>query len=255
MSDHVQSLVRGLAVIRTFSGDTPSQTLSEVARGADLPRATARRLLLTLEDQGYVESRNGRFQLTARILDLSQAFLSSLSLPRVALPHLESLVERVNESSSVAILSDTEIVYVARVPTKRIMTVSIGLGTRFAAYQTSIGRVLLAELDDLQVRDIYERSDRTRVTSHTVKSADDLLDRVAEARDQGWAMVDQELEVGLRSLAAPIRGQSGTTIAAVNVSTHVGRTDMSELKAVFLPALIETANTISEALALHPIDH
>ena len=249
MTDYVQSLERGLAVIRTFSAGSPDQTVAEVARRTGLPRATARRILLTLEELGYARSRDGRFELTSRVLDLSHAYLSSLSIPAVALPFMEAFVERVNESSSVAVLDDTEIVYVARVPTKRIMTVSIGLGTRFPAYQTSMGRVLLAELEKERVRDIFRRSDRSRTTEHTVTDLEELLEQLAEARRQGWAMVDQELEIGLRSLATPLRGESGAVLAAVNVSTHVARTDLEELREVFLPALLEMASAISEELA------
>lgn len=248
MTEYVQSLERGLAVLRTFDGGLASQTPAEVARRAGLPRATARRLLLTLEQLGYVRARDGHFELTPKVLDLSQAYLSSLSVPEVALPFLERFVERVNESSSVAVLADTEIVYVARVPTQRIMTVSIGLGTRFPAYQTSLGRVLLADLPEDRVRDIFRRSDRSRTTERTVTNVKELLERLAEVRAQGWALVDQELEMGLRSLAAPLRGREETVVAAMNVSTHAGRTDLEELREVFLPALLETAAAISREL-------
>lgn len=248
-SEHVQSFARGLSVIRSFSADAASQTLSDVSRSTGLARATVRRLLLTLEDLGYVRAIDGRYQLTPRVLDLGYAYLSSLNVQSIAQPYLEAFSEKLGEASSVAVLDDTDVVYVARVPAKRIMAVSIGLGSRFPAYQTSMGRMLLAGLVDDDIVDRYERSDRSRQTTHTVSNADELLSAIAVVRDRGWAMVDQELEIGLRSLAAPLVDQTGT-IAAINVSTHAGRTDLAELMDRFLPALIETAAGINAALRM-----
>lgn len=247
--NYVQSLDRGIAVIRSFSSDQPRQTLADVARSTDLTRATARRLLLTLEQLGYVRSDGKQFELTARVLDIGYSFVASLNVNDIAQPFLEAFSEDVNESSSVSVLDDTNIVYVARVPTKRIMTVAIGLGSRFPAYQTSMGRALLAELSDDEIRSVFERSDRSRATPRTVNTADDLLRTTSEVRANGWALVDQELEIGVRSVAAPLRDANGTAIAAMNVSTHVGRTDMNEINRRFLPRLVETASAISAALA------
>ena len=247
--EHVQSFARGLAVIRSFSSDAPTQSLADVSRATGLTRATVRRLLMTLEDLGYVRSIDGRFQLTARVLDLGYAYLSSLNVQSIAQPFLEALSGRLGEASSVAVLDDTDVVYVARVPAKSIMAVSIGLGSRFPAYQTSMGRVLLATLSDDDAVDRYQRSDRSRQTEHTVTDERELLEAIAAVREQGWALVDQELELGLRSLAAPLRDTSGV-IAAINVSTHVGRTDREELMSVFLPALLETADAINASLRM-----
>ena len=250
MSDFVQSLERGITVIRSFSAESSRQTLSDVARRTELPRATARRLLLTLEELGYVRSDGKHFELTARVLDIGYSFVSSLGLQDIAQPYLESFSQAVNESSSVSVLDHTDIVYIARMPTKRIMTVAIGLGSRFPAFQTSMGRVLLAELPDDEVVSIFDRSDRSRGTEHTVASSAELLDRLREVREAGWALVNQELEIGVRSLAAPLRDASGTAVAAVNVSTHAGRTDLTEIHEVFLPRLLDTASQISDALAM-----
>lgn len=250
MSDFVQSLARGISVIRSFSSDAPRQTLSDVSRSTGLTRATARRLLLTLEELGYVRNNSRYFELTARVLDIGYSYLASLNLTDIAQPFLESFSEVVNESSSVSVLDDTDIVYIARVPTKRIMTVAIGLGSRFPAFQTSMGRVLLAELSDDEVRERLDRSDRSQTTMHTVTAGEELLKRLHTVRQQGWALVDQELEIGVRSLAAPLRDATGTAIAAVNVSTHVGRTDPHELTEEFLPRLLETASNISRAIAM-----
>lgn len=248
-TEHVQSFARGLAVIRSFSAQAPAQTLSEISRSTGLARATVRRLLLTLEDLGYVRTVENRYALTPKVLDLGYAYLSSLNVQSIAQPYLEVFGEKLGEASSVAVLDDTDVVYVARVPARRIMAVSIGLGSRFPAFQTSMGRVLLAELDDADVLDRYDRSDRSRITEYTVGDARALLDALVVVRERGWALVDQELEIGLRSLAAPLTDTSGV-IAAVNVSTHAGRTSIDELMDRYLPALLETAQSIGAALRM-----
>jgi IclR family transcriptional regulator, pca regulon regulatory protein len=252
MTEFVQSFERGLSVIRSFSFVGQPQTLSDVARSTGLTRATARRLVLTLEQLGYVRAIQGRYELTPRVLELGYAFLSSLSLPQLAMPYLEKFSSEVNESSSAAVLDGPSIVYVARIAANRVMTVSIGLGSRFPAYQTSLGRVLLAALEPGEVSDVWAASDRSGGTERTIKTLSELRKRLAEVREQGWALVDQELELGVRSLAAPIVNAAGTTVAAVNVSTHASRTPEDELMSRFLPALIETAQGISSALAVHP---
>jgi len=249
MQDYVQSFARGLAVIRSFSEDASAQTLADVARATGLPRATVRRLLLTLEQLGYVRSTGSTFELTPRVLDLGYAYLSSLNVQSIAQPYLEAFSEKFGEASSVSVLDDTDVVYVARVPAKRIMAVSIGLGSRFPAFQTSMGRVLLAELEDDQIVERMQRSNRSRTTPHTVSTPEELLERIAEVRRQGWALVDQELELGVRSLAAPLRDKNGV-VAAMNVSTHAGRTSLDELMQRFLPELLETARSIGDALRM-----
>jgi IclR family pca regulon transcriptional regulator len=252
VGEFVQSFERGLAVIRSFAAGEP-QTLSDVAKATGLSRATARRLVLTLEELGYVRSVAGRFQLTPRILELGYAFLSSFSVPELAIPYLERFSATVNESSSVAVLDGPNVVYVARVPANRVMTVSIGLGSHFPAYQTSLGRVLLAALDDdEEVARLWEACDRSSVTERTVRTLDDLLGKLAEVREQGWALVDQELELGVRSIAAPIRNSVGEVVAAANVSTHASRTTKAELVSRFLPELLRTADDISRAVAVSP---
>lgn len=246
--DFVQSLERGLAVIRSFDAEHPQLTLSEVAARTGLTRATARRLLLTLGELGYVSADGRRFSLTPRVLDIGYAYLSSLNVQQIAQPYLEALSERVHESVSVTVLDGADIVYVARVPTKRIMAISLGLGSRLPAYCTSMGRVLLAELapDDLgdALPDRLERH-----TENTVTSAADLAVVLKQVRAQGWALVDQELEMGLRSVAAPLRDSSGRAVAAMNISTQVARTPVEQLHHDLVPELVATAAHISEALA------
>jgi IclR family transcriptional regulator, pca regulon regulatory protein len=234
----VQSLERGLSVIGALSAPGPGLTVADVARRTTLTRAAARRFLLTLEHLGYVRSNARLFTLTPRVLELGYAYLSALSLPDIAQPHLEQLVERVSESSSVSVLDGTDVVYVARMPVGRIMAASINVGTRFPAALTSMGRVLLAELPAAQRRAALDAAARPDL--------EQALDAVAR---QGWALVDQELEQGLRSIAAPIRNLDGDVVAAVNLSTHASRTTIDELRRRLLPALLETAAAIERDLA------
>jgi len=243
----VQSLERGLAVIRAFDEHNVELTLSDVARRTGLTRAAARRFLLTLADLGYVRTDGRWFSLSPRVLELGYAYLSSLSLPEVAEPHMERLVAEVHESSSVSVLDGEDIVYVARVPTSRIMTVSINVGTRFPAYATSMGRVLLAERPDLD--GYLERVELRALSPRTVTSTDALRAELAKVRRQGWALVDQELEEGLRSVAAPIRDRSGTVVAAMNLSAHASRMTIDAARRTLVPPLLATAARIEADLA------
>jgi IclR family transcriptional regulator, pca regulon regulatory protein len=244
----VQSLERGLAVIRAFGADTPELTLSEAARATGLTRAATRRFLHTLADLGYVHAEGRVFRLTPRVLELGYAFLSSLTLPEVAEPHLERLVAEIHESSSVSVLDGDDIVYVARVPTARIMRVSINLGTRFPAYATSMGRVMLADLPEPDLDAYLARVELRRLSPHTITDAGVLWDELARVRAQGWALVDQELEEGLRSVAAPIRDRGGEGVAAVNVSAHASRTSKEAMRRSLLPPLLRTAELIEAEL-------
>ncbi|MCB1274897.1 MAG: helix-turn-helix domain-containing protein, partial [Leucobacter sp.] len=199
--DFVQSLARGLAVIRAFDAEHPELTLSEVARRAAIPAAAARRFLRTLEALGYVRSAGRAFSLTPLVLELGFSYLSALSLPELMQPHLERLSREVGESVSAAVLAGTDIVYVARVPTRRIMTVGITIGTRFPAYATSMGRVLLAALPAPELAEAIAAAEPRALTARTLVDAAGIADEIARVREQGWSLVDGELEPGLRSLA------------------------------------------------------
>ncbi|WP_345771802.1 IclR family transcriptional regulator domain-containing protein [Geodermatophilus sabuli] len=247
-STFVQSLDRGLAVIRAFDAEHPRLGLSEVARATGLTRAATRRFLLTLVQLGYVRMDGREFSLRPRVLELGYSYLSGLTLPEVAEPHLETLVAQVDESSSVSVLDGEDIVYVARVPTKRIMTVLIAVGTRFPAHATSMGRVLLAGLPDDDLADYLDRVELRPYTGHTVTDPAALRDAVEDARRRGYAVVDQELEVGLRSAAAPIRDGDGLVVAALNVSAHANRTSMEQLEREYVPAVLETVEHIEHDL-------
>ncbi|KAA9165751.1 helix-turn-helix domain-containing protein [Amycolatopsis acidicola] len=249
---HVQSLERGLAVIKAFSSGAPELTLSDVARVTGLTRAAARRFLLTLVDLGYVRTDGKYFSLTARVLELGYAFLSSMTLPEVAQPHLERLSAEVRESCSVSVLEGTDIVYVARVAVSRIMTVTISLGTRFPAHATSMGHVLLAGLDEDGLSRYLENAALDRLTANTLTSPDTLREELEKVRRQGWALVDQELEEGLRSVAAPVRDRTGAVVAAMNVSTHASRTTRESVRDEMLPPLLAAAKRIEDDLAVAP---
>ncbi|MGZ6570770.1 MAG: IclR family transcriptional regulator domain-containing protein [Solirubrobacteraceae bacterium] len=234
-SDFVQSLERGLAVIRAFDAEHRELALSDVARATGLTRAAARRFLLTLVKLGYVNFADGRFSLRPRVLELGYAYLSSLTLPEVAQPHMEALVAKVNESSSISVLDDLEVVYVVRVPTRRIMSITLSVGTRLPAYATSMGRMLLAHLPDDELEERLSRIEIRPLTARTVKDKDELRAILAATRKQGYAATDQELEEGLRSLAVPIRDAGDVVIAALNVSVHASRASMAVLRRDFLP--------------------
>ncbi|HCA88141.1 MAG TPA: IclR family transcriptional regulator [Streptomyces sp.] len=244
----VQSLERGLAVIRAFDGEHRELTLSEVARACDFTRAAARRFLLTLTDLGYVTTDGRLFRLTPRVLELGYAYLSSFSLPDIAEPHLERLVAEVRESSSVCVLDGDDIVYVGRVPTSRIMTATITVGTRFPAQVTSVGRVLLAHLTDEEIERRLERTELRPLTSRTITSAALLRTELRRVRRQGYAIVDQELEEGLRSVAAPVRARDGSVVAAVNIPVHASRNSVDSVRRDLLPALLATVARIEADL-------
>jgi IclR family pca regulon transcriptional regulator len=247
-ADFVQSLERGLMVVRAFDAEHRELGLSEVARATGLTRAAARRFLLTLVALGYMNVADGRFSLSPRVLELGYAYLSSLTLPEVAQPHMETLVAEVNESSSISVLDDLEIVYVARVPTRRIMSITLSVGTRLPAYPTSMGRVLLAALDDEELESRLARIDPQPLSARTVTDKVTLRSLLERVRRQGWAATDQELEEGLRSLAVPIRDTSGAVVAALNVSVHASRASMATLRRDFLPAALTAAAAIESDL-------
>ena len=247
---YVQSFARGLQVIRSFSADAPRQTLTEVAGRSGLTRAGARRILLTLQTLGYVETDGKLFSLTPRILDLGFAYLSSMPIWNLAEPVMEALVDQVKESCSAAVLEGTDIIYVLRVPTHKIMSISLGVGSRLPAYCTSLGRVLLAGLPDEEVLRRLQASERKPLTRHTVTDVAALLALVQSTRAQGWSLVNQELEEGLVSLAAPVTNREGRIVAALNISGQANRTSAKAMQEGMLPALLAAAQTISRLLAV-----
>jgi IclR family transcriptional regulator, pca regulon regulatory protein len=249
--DFVQSVQRALAVITAFDAEHPQLSLADVSRRTGLNRAAARRFLHTLAALGYVRTDERLFALTPRVLELGYAYLSSLRLPEIAEPHLKELSRTVGESCSVSVLDLPDVVYVARAETRRIMHVRIAVGTRLPAYATSMGRVLLAALPPDRLAGYLDTVELTALTSSTVTARDRLLAVLDTVRSQGYAVVDQELEPGLRSVAAPIRGRDQDVVAAVNVSTSTGRRGSGDDPIPdIVPSLLTTAQRISADLSV-----
>ncbi|MCL3820013.1 IclR family transcriptional regulator domain-containing protein [Aeromicrobium wangtongii] len=245
----VQSLSRGLSVITAFDAEHAAMTLSEVAVRTDLSRATARRFLHTLVELGYVRTDGRLFSLTPQVLRLGTAYLSGSGLPQIAQPHLERLSAELGESTSAAVLDGADIVYVARVATRRIMSVGITVGTRFPAYATSMGRVLLAGMASDALDACLASTDLVPLTPSTLHTPDDLRAEVARVRENGWSFVDQELEQGLRSLAVPVTDPGGRVVAALNVSASMAANDPADFVSAALPPLQAAAAAVSADLA------
>lgn len=243
--ERLQSLERGLAVLRAFTPSSPSLTISDVATRTGLTRATARRVLLTLASLGYVDMNRREFTLTRSVLDLAKPFADQRDPWDFARPYLESLTERTGESASIAVLDATEIVYVSRVQTRRLMTLVVQVGSRLPAHATSKGRVLLANLPEAELAAYFAQTAIARYTDQTVVDERELRAILAEIRSRGWAIVDQQLEPGLCSVAAPIVDGDGRVGAALSVCAHAGRVDPETLRDDFLPLVVETARRIS----------
>ncbi len=246
--ERIASIPKALAIIEAFSRETPSLTISEAARRTGTTRASARRILLTLEGLGYAGTEQGRFYLRPSILRLGFAYLSSSPVRDAATSYLEGLAERFEESCSVAVLDADEIVYVARMPARRIMTITLAVGARLPAYCTSLGRVLLASLTPDDLDQYFERVKPTRLTEYTVTKPAELRRLIARAQQNGYAVVDQEREVGVRSVAVPLLDASGRTAAAINISAHASRVSMKALESTYLTALRDAADQISARL-------
>lgn len=247
--DYIQSLERGLAVIRTFDANHSAQTLTEVAKDAGLSKATARRCLHTLVELGYAGFDGRLFSLRAKILELGYSYLASFEVPEIAHPHLQALATAVEEACSMAVLDGDQVAYVARVSTPRIMSVSISVGSRFPAHVTSMGRVLMAAQSESWLDAYFERAEFPAITRRTTTSRRALSKVLAQVRSRGYAINDQELEDGVRSVAVPIHARSGETVAAINISTSAFRRSLDDLEDDLLPALQETARKIESDLA------
>lgn len=244
--DFVEALARGLDVLRCFDGAHPRRSLSEVAGATDLARPTARRLLLTLEELGYVRQAGGAFELTPRVLALGTAYVSSLGLWDVARPRMEWLVARTGESSSMAQLDGSDIVYVARVAVPKIIALRVEIGTRFPAPPTSQGKVLLAGLPPDRLDAVLATPSRSPVDPRRAWDADALRDELTAVRARGWALADEELALGVRSVAVPVRDGTGAVRAAMNVTVHAAETSVEHLLEAHLPLLQRAAGEVSE---------
>ena len=248
--DFVEALARGLDVLACFDADRPAMSLSDVATAAGLARPTARRLLLTLEELGFVRSSGGLFQLTPKVLTLGTAYVSSLGLWDIARPHLEALVTRTGESSSMAQLDGSDIVYVARVSVPKLIALRVEIGTRFPAAQTSQGKVLLAALSPAELEATLALPSRAGLPAYIGRSAEQLHDELTAVRARGWALADEELAPGVRSVAVPVRDAAGAVRAAMNVTVHAAETPVDRLLDEHLPRLLRTAGDVSAEWAL-----
>ncbi len=243
--DFIEALARGLEVIRAFAPRQPVMSLAAVAAAAGLARPTARRILLTLEELGYVRAARGGFELTPRVLELGMSYVLSRSLWDVARPHMEALVARTRESSSIAQLDGSDIVYVARVAVPKIITLAVTIGTRFPAMQTSLGKVLLAALPPEEAERALATPSRSPVTARWQPGPQERAAELRDVRARGWSLTDEQLAPGIRSVAAPLRDGSGTVIAAMNVTVHAAETPVEVLTGEYLPLLLQAAGAIS----------
>ncbi len=243
--DFVESLARGLDVLRCFDSARPSMTLADVANAAGLARPTARRLVLTLEELGYVRSHDGAFSLTPKVITLGTAYVASLGLGEVARPHLERLVAQTGESSSMAQLDGSDIIYVARVSVPKIIALRVDIGTLFPAPQTSQGKVLLAALSPEHLDAALAVPSRSGLPHYIGKTREALDEELTQVRARGWAIADEELAPGVRSIAVPVRDGTGTVRAAMNVTVHAAETSTEKLLDVHLPQLLRAAGDVS----------
>ena len=246
--DYVQSLARGLRVLSVFGHDMASPTLSEIAESSGLSRAAARRSLLTLQHLGYVGSRGRNFFLTPRVLELGYGYLSSLDLGELAQQAMEQLSQRVQESCSMAVLDGHDVVYVVRVPVRRIMRIALGVGARLPAFTASLGRVILADLDKVELDNWIEGLEFHAYTPHTVRSAAEFRRALENVRKQGYALTSQELELGLCSIAVPVRAGNGRVVAGLNVSMQYNEKAAQRAVKEILPFLLQTRDAIEGSI-------
>ena len=244
--DFIEALSRGLAVLRGFSAQRPTMSLSEVAKTADLARPTARRILLTLEELGYVRQGEAGYRLMPRVLELGMAYVSSLGLWEIARPHMEELIGVTGESSSMSQLDGSDIVYVARVAVPKIIALRVDIGTRFPAARTSQGKVLLAGLTDDDVAEVLAMPSRSGLATVGGPTLEALLSDLATVRECGYAVADEELAPGVRSVAVPVRDATEEVQAAMNVTVHAAETSLETLVGDYLPALQVAAARVSE---------
>jgi len=243
--DFIEAIARGLDVIRVFGPGQPVMSLAAVANASGLHRPTARRILLTLEELGYVRQAQGGYELTPRILDLGMSYVLSRGLWEVARPHMEALVARTRESSSIAQLDGSDILYVARVAVPKIVTLAVTIGTRFPALQTSLGKVLLAALPPAEAERVLAEPSRSGIVPRWQPDAAERDAALREVRARGWALTDEQLAPGIRSVAVPLRDGDGRVIAALNVNSHAAETPLEVLTGEHLPLLLQTAGAIS----------
>ncbi|WP_031464444.1 IclR family transcriptional regulator domain-containing protein [Sciscionella sediminilitoris] len=246
--NHIQGLERGLAVLQAFNSERPNPTATELAEATELSRPVVRRVLLTLQRLGYVTTAGGRWTLTPRVLSIGQHYTTTHVLTELAQPYLMQLAEQTGESATLATLDSNEVTYIARVPVRRVLSVTVAPGTRVPVHATSLGRVLLAWEPPEKVEQIISENGLPRLTPFTVTEPAAFRAILAEVREQGWSMVIDEREVGLISLSAPIRDHRRRVVAALASSTSTGRATPEGLRAEVVPVLVDIAARISTEL-------
>jgi IclR family transcriptional regulator, pca regulon regulatory protein len=247
-TDFIESLDRGLRVLEVFGGSRQPMTLSDLAKAADLPRATARRILFTLERAGFVATDGKLFRLMPRVLVLASSYLASNHVVSVLQPALDKLSSAAQEISSMAILDGNDVVFIARASPTRIFSAGIDIGYRLPAFCTSVGRVLLSRLPDNELAAVLKAMNPAALTPFTVTDRKTLLKTIIADRAQGYSLVDREAEPGFRSISVPVRRYDGAIIAAINMGAHVDRVSAAEMVDRFLPLLRETAASVKSML-------
>jgi IclR family transcriptional regulator, pca regulon regulatory protein len=246
--NRVGGFLKGLAVIEAFDGGQSRLSISDVAKETGLDRAASRRLLLTLVSAGYAEFDGKFFQLAPRILRLGFAYLRSAPLPRFIQPYLEQVAKNTEESCSAAVLDGTDILFIARATKQRIVSINIGVGSRLPAYCSTMGHVLLAALPPEKAREILLASDRKPLTPKTVTDVDALMAEFARIKEQNYAIIDEEIEVGIRSVAVPVYNKRGEVVAALNVGAQTSRVSVEDLKNEFLPRLLKAQAELRQVI-------
>lgn len=243
--DFIEAIARGLDVLTAFRGEPGDRSLSAISEITGLARPTARRILITLRDLGYVTGDTSGYRLTARTMDLGLSYLSSLGIWEMARDHLEDLSRHTGESCSIAVLDGSDALYVARASVPKLVTLSVGIGTRFPAYATSLGKVLLAYLPEDRLEETLATVTRSTVIPAKPFDHASVMEELKSVRENGWVLTDQQLAPAIRSIAAPIFAPDGTVTAAINVNAHALETSVGRLREHHLPLLLEAADRIS----------
>ena len=244
--DFVEALARGLEVIRSFDRIHVKQTISQISERTLLARPTVLRLLLTLEELGYVRSQDNLYSLTPKVVDLGMAYVSALGLYGAAKPHMENLSLQVDQTVSLAELDGSDIVYTARVEVPKIVSVGVTVGARLPSASTALGRILLADVSDTELRDILRTPTMSMFIPRTHFTAEEIRPRLQLVREQGWAESDEDLQYGVQAIAAPIRGDDGRVVAAIGVGTHTSEISKEIVRERYLPLLLSTAQEIEK---------
>ena len=242
------SLARGLAVVKAFSDKRRAMTIAQLSHKTGIPRAAVRRCLYTLKQLGYADSEANNFYLKPKILSLGYSYLSSTPLTISAQPTLNQVSRELNESCSLGVLEESEILCISRSQSSRVMSVALSTGSRLPAYCSSMGRVMLSMLSDEELNDYFSKIRLIAYTDRTVTTENELRDILANVSKNGYAIVEEELEIGLRSIAVPVRGASGMPVAALGVGAQAGRANRSQLEQNFLPLLLNAASDLSVLL-------